>query len=265
MKTVVSKDGTKIAYETLGTGPALIYVTGATCHRRFFPIRHDAKEFARSFTVYNYDRRGRGDSGDTLPYHPQREVEDLEALIDAAGGAAYVYGHSSGAVVGLEAALALEQKVKGLVVYDTPYVHDEAARVEYGEVGARVRNHLARGEQAKALRAFLTGIGMPKLFGWLLPLFPGWKTLKALAPTLAYDIELTRDLPPVERLRGITGPVRILIGEKSPSSMRTVAESLRDSVTDSVFEVVPGADHMVSAKVLRPLLWNAWSGENPST
>lgn len=259
MKTVISKDGTRIAYDTEGAGPVLVYVTGATCHRQYFPIRGDVKEFAKSFTVVSYDRRGRGDSGDTLPYAPQREVEDLEALIDAVGGAAFVYGHSSGAVVGLEAALSLGSKVAGLAVYDTPYVHDEASRVSYAEVGAKVLGHLTKGENAQALKAFLLGIGVPKPFVWLLPLFPGWKTLKALAPTLAYDIELTRDLPPVGRFRAIARPVHILFGEKSPESMRSVAESLRQSVTDSVLMPVPGCDHMVPAKVLRPLFLEAWT------
>lgn len=263
MKTVISKDGTRIAYDTEGAGPVLVYVTGATCHRRYFPIRGDVKEFAKSFTVVSYDRRGRGDSGDTLPYAPLREVEDLEALIDAMGGSAFVYGHSSGAVVGLEAALALGSKVAGLAVYDTPYVHDEAARVSYAEVGAKVLGHLAKGENAQALQAFLLGIGVPKPFVWLLPMFPGWKTLKALAPTLAYDIELTRDLPPVDRFRAIDRPVRILFGEKSPASMRSVAESLGASLANSDIRMVPGVDHMVPAKILVPLLREAWAKLGP--
>ncbi|MDF2653248.1 MAG: alpha/beta fold hydrolase, partial [Paenibacillus sp.] len=91
MKTTKSKDGTTLAYDVYGNGPALIYITGATCHRSFMPIVQDAKIFAAEFTVYNYDRRGRGDSGNTLPYTMEREIEDIEAMIDAAGGTAFLY------------------------------------------------------------------------------------------------------------------------------------------------------------------------------
>lgn len=111
MGTVESRDGTTLAYDIYGSGPALIYITGASCYRSFFPVVQDAKAFAKQFTVYNYDRRGRGDSTDTQPYAIDREVEDIEALIDAAGGRASLYGHSSGAVLALEAALLLGEKI----------------------------------------------------------------------------------------------------------------------------------------------------------
>lgn len=110
MQVVRSKDGTAIAYEVRGTGPALVYVTGAICHRRLQPIIDDVAVFAQSFTVFSYDRRGRGDSGDAASDDPQAEIDDLAAVIGAAGGSAYVYGHSSGAVLALEAALACIRK-----------------------------------------------------------------------------------------------------------------------------------------------------------
>src|SRR5687768_2726917 len=113
VRYTTSKDGTRLAYEVQGAGPALIYITGATCFRAFFPIRQDVKVFAKSFTVYSYDRRGRGDSGDNSvgqPWSVEREVEDVEALIDAAGGQAILYGHSSGAVLALETASRLPSK-----------------------------------------------------------------------------------------------------------------------------------------------------------
>ena len=127
MKTTKSKDGTTLAYDVYGSGPALIYITGASCFRSFIPIVQDAKAFASEFTVYNYDRRGRGDSGNTLPYSLEREVEDIEAMIDAAGGKAYLYGHSSGAVLALEAAMRLGDKVqKG--GYVRPFVRSRRDR-----------------------------------------------------------------------------------------------------------------------------------------
>lgn len=111
MNTVQSNDGTTLAYDIYGDGPPLIFITGASCFRNFMPVLKDAKAFAKEFAVYNYDRRGRGDSTDTAPYAIEREIEDIAALIDVAGGKANLYGHSSGAVLALEAALRLPGKI----------------------------------------------------------------------------------------------------------------------------------------------------------
>lgn len=254
MKTTQSKDGTTLAYDIYGTGPALIYITGASCFRAFFPVVQDAKAFAQEFTVYNYDRRGRGDSGNTLPWSVEREVEDIDALIDAAGGKAYVYGHSSGAVLALEAALQLSDKVQKVVLYDASYAHDQTEQVEYGQLRQQINQLLQEGKYAKAMKGFLSGIGMPKAFVFCLPLFPGWKTMRALAPTLAYDMALTSDLPPVERARQVTVPTQILVGQKSPASLHSVADQLAKAVPNARFAQVAGQDHMVSAKALLPLL-----------
>ncbi|MES2822797.1 MAG: alpha/beta hydrolase [Pseudomonadota bacterium] len=254
MQTIKSKDGTVLAYDVIGSGPALIYITGATCFRLFMPIVQDVKTFAKEFTVYNYDRRGRGDSGDRLPYAPEREVEDIAAMITAAGGSAWLYGHSSGAVLALEAALQLGNKINGIALYDAPYACDEKEKAEYNYLSRRVHELLHAGENAKALNCFLKGIGMPKFFVWFMPLMPGWKTMKALAPTLAYDIELTRDLPPVARISKINLPVYIIIGEKSPDSMRSVAQQLTQALPAATFTEVIGQDHMISAKMLLPIL-----------
>lgn len=254
MPTALSRDGTTIAYDVTGSGPALVYVTGATCHRRYFPILDDVKAFSQEFTVYCYDRRGRGESDDTLPYAVEREVEDLEAILVAAGGRASVYGHSSGAVLGLEAALALPQRVDKLVVYDAPYVADQAEKESFGRLGDLVRSRLASGDSAGVLKTFLKGIGMPGVFVTLLPLFPGWSTLKRLAPTLVYDIALTADLAPLERLAQLQVPTLVLAGQKSPESVRAVARALGERLGVATQQEVPGQDHLVSAKVLLPLL-----------
>src|SRR5438046_1609404 len=119
--TVISKDGTKIVYDKIGHGPAVILVAGALCARSFWSGPELAKLLAPHFTVYNYDRRGRGDSGDTRPYAVAHEIEDIEALINEAGGSAYLYGHSSGAALAMEAALRLGNKVKKLAMYEVPY------------------------------------------------------------------------------------------------------------------------------------------------
>jgi pimeloyl-ACP methyl ester carboxylesterase len=254
MKTTKSKDGTTLAYDVYGSGPVLIYITGASCFRSFKPILQDVKVFAEAFTVYNYDRRGRGDSGDTPPYSTEREVEDIEAMIDAAGGKANLYGHSSGAVLTLEAALRLSGKVNKVVMYDPPYVHDEAEKVTYGQLSQKVQTLLNNGKNKEAMRTFLKGIGMPGIFVWLLPLFPGWKTMVALAPTLAYDIALTHDLPPVSRARQVNVPTQIVVGEKSPASIHDVAHQLTKAIPNAQFKQLVGQNHMVSPKALMPLL-----------
>ncbi len=265
METTRSKDGTILAYDTFGDGPPLIYIAGATCFRSYAPIREDALAFASEFTVYNYDRRGRGDSGDTPPYALEREIEDIEAMIEAAGGTAYLYGHSSGAVLALEAALRLSGSVERVVVYDPSYVHDEAERRSYDELSREVHALLNAGTPAKALRTFLIGIGMPRLFAWLLPLFPGWKTMRALAPTLAYDIALTKDLPPVERAATLTVPTQIVVGEKSPASIHRVADQLAQAIPGSRLERLAGQDHMVNAKALLPVLSRFLKSSSPGS
>ena len=131
MKQVTSKDGTSIAYEKRGEGSALILVDGALCYRAFGPMTHLAELLAAHFTVYTYDRRGRGDSGSTKPYALAHEIEDIGALIAEAGGIAFVFGTSSGACLALEAAIALGDKIKKLALYEPPYNADGAARQEW--------------------------------------------------------------------------------------------------------------------------------------
>jgi pimeloyl-ACP methyl ester carboxylesterase len=208
---------------------------------------------ATEFTVYNYDRRGRGDSGNTLPYTMACEMEDIEAMIDAAGGTAYLYGHSSGAVLALEAALRLGSKVQK-IMYDAPYVHDEKEKAEYKQLSQKIHNLLDNGKNAEAMTTFLKGLGMPKVFVLLLPLFPGWRTMKALAPTLVYDIALTQDMPPVERATRISIPRQITVGEKSPASIHVVGRQLTKAIPNAKFVQLAGQDHMVNAKTLLPLL-----------
>jgi pimeloyl-ACP methyl ester carboxylesterase len=254
MKTTISKDGTVIAYDVYGSGPALIYITGASCFRKFMPVVSDVKVFAREFTVYTYDRRGRGDSGNTLPYSTSREVEDIEAMIDAAGGKAYVYGHSSGAVLALETALKLGDKVQKLVMYDASYVNDETAKVKYRQLSQKTQELLDAGKNAKAMKTFLSGIGMPAFFVALLPLIPGWKTMKALAPTLMYDIALTANVPPVERAAHVAVPTLIAFGEKSPASLHDVAAQLTKAIPGAKTLRLSGQDHMVKPEILLPVL-----------
>lgn len=251
----MSKDGTAIAYDVQGTGPALVYVTGATCSRKFSPVVKDATVFAREFTVVTYDRRGRGDSGDTDPWSLDRELDDLEAVIDAVGGEALVYGHSSGAVLALHAADRLGPKVPAALLYDASWVHDDAERTEYADLRQSVEDLLDRGRPAAALRRFLVGIRMPKVFVALLPLTPDWRRMVALAPTLRYDMALTADLPPLDVAARTRTPVHVAVGERSPASVQVVASALVDALPgDGEVSTLDKQDHLVAARSILPLL-----------
>lgn len=254
MKTTQSKDGTILAYDVYGSGPPLIYITGASCHRLFKPIKDDAKTFATQFTVYTYDRRGRGDSGNTLPYAVEREVEDIKAIIDAAGGSVFLYGHSSGAVLALEAGLRFGSEVKKVMMYDPPYVNDEKEKVAYKQLSIKVNRLLNDGKNAKAMTTFLKSIGMPKVFVMLLPIFPGWRTMKELAPTLAYDMQLTQNMPPLDRVDQLSVPTQIIVGEQSPKSIHDVGHDLSKAIPDATFKVLSGEDHMADPKILLPVI-----------
>ncbi|MBC9932744.1 alpha/beta fold hydrolase [Chitinophaga qingshengii] len=252
MKTTYSKDGTKLAYNVTGKGPALIFITGATCYRQFKPVLYDASVFSTAFTVYSYDRRGRGDSGNTLPYAVEREIEDIEAMIDAAGGQAYLYGHSSGAILALSAALALGDKVSKLVMYDAAYSPDEVYKEEFAGFSQGLYQLLEEGKNQEAITSFLEGIGIPQEA--FAEFYPDWQTMVDLAPTLAYDTTLACTLVPAAAAATLTTPTQIIVGEKSPASMAVVAQQLKAAIPHAVCTVAKGQDHMAAPEVVLPVL-----------
>jgi pimeloyl-ACP methyl ester carboxylesterase len=150
-RTVRSKDGTPIAYERIGSGPALILVDGALCSRAFGPMPKLAPLLAQHFTVFFYDRRGRGDSGDTKPYARAREVEDVEALIMEAGGSAFVVGLSSGAALALEAA-ASKLNITKLAVYEPPFMVDPAAHQAAAGYEGQLNGMISAGRDSRPSR-----------------------------------------------------------------------------------------------------------------
>ncbi len=261
MKTLRSKDGTSIAYDIYGSGPALIYIAGAACYRSMKPVMKGAKVFSSEFSVYNYDRRGRGDSGNTLPYSPLREVEDIEALIDAAGGKAFVYGHSSGAVLALEAALSLPGKVQRVVLHDPSYAHNEAGQAEYARLSHGVCALLEDNKYAASMKKFLLGIGIPGVIVWLMRLSADWRGMVSVAPTLAYDIELTKGLPPVKRAAKLAVPAQILIGQKSPASLHAVAAQLQGCIPNVETIRLDGQDHLAKPEAVLAALINFMKAE----
>jgi pimeloyl-ACP methyl ester carboxylesterase len=190
---VTSADGTPIAFERLGAGPPLIVVGGASCDRA--KMRPVSEAFARDFTAINYDRRGRGDSGDTQPYAVEREVEDLAALVDRAGGNASLYGHSSGAGLALHAA-AHGVAVDKLVLHEPPYSPDrEEDRRSAREYGEQLETLLSDGRRGDAMELFFTIVGMPaEMVAEMRRSDPAWPALESLAPTLAYDSRVMGDV-----------------------------------------------------------------------
>src|SRR5262245_34249829 len=177
ISTLTSKDGTRIAYERHGEGPPLVLVDGAMCRRQFGPMAPLAKLLAPRFTVAYYDRRGRGDSGDTPPYAVEREVEDLAAIVDALGGSAFVYGTSSGAALAMRAA-ASGVRVRKLVLFEPPYAMDPSASPLLATYRARIDALLAAGRRGDAIALFSKVVGMPAFAIFMMKLMPNvWPKL----------------------------------------------------------------------------------------
>src|SRR5918997_6634660 len=216
MDKVTSRDGTPIAFDRLGEGPPVILVCGAMCDRAL--MRPTAEELAKHFTVFNYDRRGRGDSGDTEPYAVEREIEDIGALIVEGGGTASVYGHSSGAGLVLHAA-AHGLPIAKIVLHDPPYApdDDEEARRISREYGENLKAVLSEDRRSDAVELFMTLVGMPQEMVEGMRHTPRWEGLEAMAPTLAYDSEVMGDTGrdgtiPVEVASRVTVRALVLTG-----------------------------------------------------
>jgi pimeloyl-ACP methyl ester carboxylesterase len=254
---VNSADGTKIAYDKQGEGPALIAVDGALCTRSSGAKPQLAGLLASRFTVYSYDRRGRGDSGDTLPYAVDREIEDIDALIDEAGGTAYLYGHSSGASLALDAAVKLGAKVGKLAMYEAPYNDDGAARQAWAQYTRQLTEALAAGRRGDAAALFMNYVGVPadQIDG--MRRSPYWAAMEAIAPTLAYDHVgiLGRDAcVPVERAARVRVPALVIYGDASFPFMAVTARTLSQAMPQVELRGLEGQTHDVDAAVLAPVL-----------
>lgn len=254
---VTSADGTSIAFERFGGGPAVIVVGGATCDRAM--TRPLAEELGRHFTVINYDRRGRGDSGDTQPYAIEREVEDLGALIAEAGSMASVYGHSSGAGLALHAA-ARGLPIARLVLHEPPYAPDtEEERRISREYGEKLRAILAEGRRGDAVALFMTTVGMPPEMVEGVRNEPWWAKMEEVAPTLAYDSEIMGDVSgggtiPAGLIGAVTVPALVLCGGASPEWMIEVGRQISDGLPNGRLRVLDGQEHVVPPDVLAPVL-----------
>lgn len=257
MSTTVSADGTKIAYTRTGSGPALVLVDGAMCYRGSSPNDALAKELAARFTVYTYDRRGRGESANTGPYAIEREVEDLAALIKEAGGEAFLFGISSGAALALEAARSLP--VTKLAVYEPPFVVDRTRPRVPADYPERLSAALQEGKPGKAVKMFMTeGVGLGRVTVAMMRIMPFWAKLKKVAPTLPYDTALVIDHQSGEPLRAAWPEVKIptltVDGGRSPDWMRNGVASLAKVLPSAEHKTLPGQTHIVKAAALAPVL-----------
>ncbi|MEU6070854.1 MULTISPECIES: alpha/beta fold hydrolase [Streptomyces] len=258
-KQIISRDGTRIAYERSGHGPAVVLVSGAmSTGATVAPL---AARLAGRCTVVPYDRRGRGGSGDTEPYAVAREVEDLAALIEAVGGDAALYGISSGGALALEAA-ASGLPVRQVAVYEPPFAVYEGGVEERAEYTRNLTEALAQGRKGDAVEHFLrlTGLAEEMIRGARQS--PMWADMEAIAPTLAYDDAAMGDgLVPRERLAAITVPVLALAGGASPSWLREAARAVAAAVPEGTYRTLEGQTHMVDPDVLAPVLAEFLAGD----
>jgi pimeloyl-ACP methyl ester carboxylesterase len=250
---VTSADGTRIAYDRLGRGAPLVIIGGMFCDRQTF--RPLAEQLAAQFSVISYDRRGRGDSGDTAPYAVVREVEDLAALIAEAGGAASVYGHSSGAGLALEAA-AGGVPVTRLVLHEPPYGgDDEESQREARQLAENVQSAIAEDRRADAIGLFFTASGTPPEMAE--PMTSDPKML-AIAHTMPYDFAVMGDSSgggiPEDRVRAISVPTLVIAGGTSPDFFRDTAACLVELLPDVKYVILEGHDHGAPAEVVAPVV-----------
>lgn len=260
MKTVTSKDGTTIAFDHAGEGPALILVGGAfeqramdseTAQLAAFPL------LTQHFIVFHYDRRGRGDSTDTQPYAVERETEDIEALINHAGGSAFVFGISSGAALAFEAALALGGKVKKLAMYEVPYNDDEEARQAWKEYRKHLKEVLAADRRGDAVALFMMLLGVPADQLDEMRHYPMWPMWEAVAPTIAYDAAVLGEdaSVPVERAASVAVPALIMDGgANSFPFMHITATVLVNAIPHAQHRTLDGQTHEVAAEAIAPVL-----------
>jgi pimeloyl-ACP methyl ester carboxylesterase len=255
MRSVTSADGTLIAYEQQGAGPALIVVDGAMSTRGGKAALRAL--LAPQLTVFGYDRRGRGDSGDTLPYAVDREIDDIQALIEVAGGTAALYGHSSGAALALDAALQLGDSVTKIAMYEPPYHDDPAARQAWRRYLEQLTEALAAGRHGDAVALFMAYVGTPAEQIDSMRQQPFWPAMAALGPTLAYDhtaILGTDAAVPLERAARLSVPALVLYGTASFPFMAKTARNLQLAMPHGELRALQGQDHNVSPAILAPLL-----------
>jgi pimeloyl-ACP methyl ester carboxylesterase len=252
-----SADGTRIAYEVRGSGPSLVFVDGAMCQRTMGPSAALAEVLAPDFAVHVYDRRGRGESdAGVTPWSIDREIEDLAAIVDVAGGSAHVLAVSSGAALSLEAA-ARGVPISRLALYEAPFILDDSREPHRADAPHHVEQLVARGERGEAVKTFMRMVGLPAPFIGLMRILPAWKQMTGIAHTLPYDLSIVnphqRGKPlPDGRYAGVKQPTLVIAGGKSPRYMRNAQAAIAAAVPNARLKTLPGQTHMVKAKVTGP-------------
>jgi pimeloyl-ACP methyl ester carboxylesterase len=251
MHTVVSKDGAIIAYERTGAGPTVILVGGALQHKSDQLMRRLAPLLAKDFTVISYDRRGRGESTDENSYAPDREIEDLEALIKEAGGPAYAFGMSSGGILTLLAAMKLPDIAK-VAVYEAPFISQQQIGTSAAKYIAELKKAIAADQRGNAVKLFMKRIGMPAAMLFIMRLTPMWPQLKALAPTLVYDALIVGDGTVPKQLSSVNIPTLLLTG--TSNQMKDAATAAIHVLPNVRHQILEGQTHNVKPDVLAPAL-----------
>ena len=264
METVQSAHGTVIAYERTGVGQPLVIIGGA------FNTRMSSAGLAAllsdRFTVYRYDRRGRGDSGGTREaagYSIDWEADDLAAVLRATGGNPFIYGHSSGGALALESA-ARGIAMQKLAVYEAPYSGPGGPGGPGGptsDVAEQLRTLVADGRRDDATERFLGLMGMSTDAIGHARQSPYWSDMVAIAHTLPYDVTLSNGGEvPVKLLGDVAVPTLAIAGGDSPAWAANAARAIAMYVPDATYVILPGQTHGVADEVIAPVLAE-WFGE----
>jgi pimeloyl-ACP methyl ester carboxylesterase len=260
MNTTTSKDGTTIAFDRSGEGAAVILVGGAIQHRAIDPSTARLAELlSATFTVVHYDRRGRGDSGDTAPYAVEREIDDIDALIQDVGGSAALFGMSSGAVLALDAA-AHGLRITKLALYEPPLMVDDSRPPVPQDYRERLLAMLSEDRRGDAVELFMTeAVGLPAEAVSPMRGTPFWPGLESVAHTLAYDDAIMEGLTtgeplPAGRWAGVAIPTLVIDGGESPPWARTAVQAIVDVLPQAHRHTLDGQTHQVDPEALAPLL-----------
>ena len=251
---VVSKDGTRIAYEVSGAGPTLVIVAGALGYKDFPYLKSFVADFAKDFRVVIYDRRGRGGSGDKQPYSVDKEIDDLEAVVRAVRDPAIVLGTSSGAALALEAA-ARGVPMKSVVAFEPPYMVGEHHQPNHASYERDVRALVEKGDRSGAVAFFMRTVGVPRFFVGIMRLMPIWKKLAAVAHTLPYDASIMNNFNlPSARFGAIRVPTLVVGGGKSPAALKAAVRAVGETIPGARVVEVPKQTHAIKGVALLPVV-----------
>jgi pimeloyl-ACP methyl ester carboxylesterase len=260
MRTVISKDGTPIAFDQSGEGPAIILVAGATAtHLAEASL---AAALAAHFMVFAYDRRGRGESGDTAPYAVDREVEDIDALITHAGGSAFVFGHSSGAVLGLEAARLLGDRIEKLAMYEPPFIIDDSRPPIPPDYVPHLNKLISEGRRSEAVEYFIAdAMLVPVEMVAQIRSTPMWPQIEAVAHTIPImGATMSGNPSTLKKWASVTVPTLVMVGGASPAFFHNGAQTLVDILPNAKSRILAGQDHDPGDEVLAPSLVEFFKG-----